>query len=191
MGTGCTVSWCLMGQTDLGVNGIYKHLKTAIWDQIILSILSLYHAIHCRGFLQISCHHLPSGSSPLNPPLQAVKTHSQAPAPKTHYCQFRAEGSLLNYWHLAWNLATLNRLHHVVSHSSAQSHTEWITVWKLTSCLALFGGSRLFSSALVLQEENSRASWTLETCNVTKKSVCLSCVFAELSTVDVTLNNTF
>lgn len=53
-------------------------------------IRSLYRETHCRSFLQINCHHLPSGSSPPSPQLQEPMRRSQASSPKAHRCQCSA-----------------------------------------------------------------------------------------------------
>lgn len=86
-------------------------LMTYIWG--------LYHVIHCRGFLQIGCRRLPSGSSPLRPPLQEATTRTRAQLPKTQHCQFGANEPLqmANKWPGPWQ--RLRKVPHVrITHKS-------------------------------------------------------------------------
>lgn len=93
METGCTVSPCLTGQTDLNVIAVTRLHRDSLLFTVFIQ--GVYRVIHCQGFLLISCHRLPSVSSPLRPPLPAVMTHSQAQLPKICHCQFRVDEQLL------------------------------------------------------------------------------------------------
>ena len=82
--TGCTPSWCLTAQTDLGVNAVQARRGRTL--TFFVSNAIIYHVTHRPGSLQIGCRRLPSVSGPLNPPQPEAKTH-----PPTTATQFSTE----------------------------------------------------------------------------------------------------
>lgn len=142
-----------------------------------MKIWSLYRVTHCRGFLQTSCHHLPSGSNPPSPPPRAVTTHSQAQSPKTHHCQSGADEPLqiTDKWPAIWRRRVLES--HIHLSEVTLNIVEWRQCCSESSPRVSLSSGTGGCSHLRLScrrktfepDEHESAVLTLDTSNLTKK----------------------